>query len=82
LTVRWAILAIEIYLVITALDLLLAWVQPEPTSWPRRFTHLLTEPLQAGIRVLMRRVPTGGWDLSPLVVVFLLGLIRVILVRA
>lgn len=78
---RWVILAIELYLLVTALDVLLAWVQPSPRLWPRRLTHWLTEPVQVGIRLGLGRLPTGGWDLAPGVVVFLLGLIRVILIR-
>lgn len=75
--IRAATLTIELYLLVVALDVLLAWVQTDPGRWPRRLTHALTEPPQALIRRLLRPLPTGGWDLSPLVVVGLLGAARV-----
>ena len=70
-------LVIELYVLITVLDVMLAWVTPHPGRWPRRVTHLLTEPVQAVIRPVTSRLPSGGWDLSPLVVVGLLGSARV-----
>jgi len=70
-------LVIELLLLITVLDVMLAWVTPDPRRWPRRLTHLLTEPVQAAIRPLTSLLPTGGWDLSPLVLVGLLGFLRV-----
>jgi len=73
------LLALQLYLVVVAVDLLLAWVQPDPRRLPRRLTHLLTEPPQR----LLRPLGTwGGWDLSPLVVIALLGAVRVALVSA
>ena len=72
-----ASVAITIYLVVVVVDVLLAWVQTDWHRWPRRLTHLLTEAPQAAIRRLLRPLPTGGWDLSPLVIVGALGIIRV-----
>lgn len=71
-------LAIELYLLVVALDVMLAWVTPDPKRWPRRVTHLLTEPVQAVVRPAVSWLPTGGWDLSPVVVVGLLGAARVL----
>lgn len=70
-------LVIELYLLITLVDVLLAWVTPDPRRWPRRVTHLLTEPVQALLRPVISWLPAGGWDLSPLLVVGLLGSARV-----
>lgn len=72
-----AVLTIEIYLLITVIDVMLAWVQPEPERWPRRATHVLTEPPQRWVRRLLPARLTGGWDLSPVVVIILLGALRV-----
>lgn len=77
-----AILTIEVYLVVVAVDVLLAWVQDDPRRVPRRFTHSLTEPLQRPIRSVLARAAPGRLDLSPLVVVVVLGVVRVLLVRA
>lgn len=71
-------LVIELYIVLVVLDVMLAWVTPDPKRWPRRVTHVLTEPLQAVIRPLVSWLPTGGWDLSPLVMMGLLGATRVL----
>ena len=72
-----AALVIQLYLVVVVLDVVLAWFQVDPTRPPRRFTHALTEPPQAVLRPLLSRLPTGGWDISPLVVMAILGVIRV-----
>ena len=75
------ILAIELYLVVVVVDVLLAWVQEDPEQTPRRFTDLVTEPLQRPIRSIWARLAPGRLDVSPIVVVFLLGVVRVALVR-
>ena len=77
-----AILAIELYLVVIAVDVLIAWVQEDPQRWPRRLTHALTEPVQLPLRALLKKVRPKGLDWSPLVVVAVLGVVRVILVRS
>ena len=77
--VRALDLAVKLYLVIVAMDVLLAWVQPDPRRLPRVVFHRLTEPIQ---RPLRRACRLRGWDLSPLVVIGLLGVVRVFLVQA
>lgn len=76
------ILAIELYLVVVVVDVLLAWVQEDAGRTPRRFTHLVTEPLQRPIRTTWARLAPGRLDISPIVVVLLFGIVRVALVRA
>jgi uncharacterized protein YggT (Ycf19 family) len=76
------ILAIELYLVVVLADVFLAWVQEDPARTPRRFTHLVTEPLQRPIRSAWARLAPGRLDISPIVVVLLFGVVRVALVRA
>lgn len=71
------VLAVQLYLLLTAVDVVLAWLQEDPRRWPRRLTHLLTEPVQAPLRRLLPPRLTGGWDLSPVVVVAILGALRV-----
>jgi uncharacterized protein YggT (Ycf19 family) len=71
-------LVIELYLLVVILDVMLAWVTPDPMRWPRRVTHVLTEPVQLVVRPLVSWLPTRGWDLSPLVIVGLLGTTRVL----
>lgn len=75
---RAADLVLKIYLVVVALDLGLGWVQPDPARPPRRLTHALTEPPQRLLRKLIPARWTGGWDLSPLILIVLLGVFRVL----
>ncbi len=75
------ILAIQLYLLLVAVDVGLGWVQPDPGRWPRRATHLLTEPPQSLARRLVRPEWLGGFDPSPLVVIGALGFLRVCLMR-
>ena len=71
------VLVIQLYLLVTVLDVLLAWIQEDPARWPRRAFHLVTEPLQGPVRRVLPDRLTGGWDLSPLVIIALLGILRV-----
>jgi len=75
------LLTIQCYMVITVVDLFLAWVQPATDRWPRRLTHGLTEPIQRPIRHLIDVRWTGGWDLSALVVITFLGVVRFWLIQ-
>jgi len=68
---------IELYLVVVALDVLLGWVQPSAEQMPRRVTHGLTEPVQSVLRAAIKPAWTGGLDVSPLLVVAILGVVRV-----
>lgn len=70
-------LAIQLVVLVVVADVLVAWVQPDAGRWPRRLLHLLTEPLLVPIRWVLNRLPLGGWDLSPVVLVVLLGAARV-----
>lgn len=69
-------IGLELYMLLVVLDLVLAWLQTTEQA-PRRWTHVLTEPLQAPLRPFLARLGPGGWDLSALWVVVLLGLVRV-----
>jgi len=67
----------EVLILLVCLDVFLAWIQTDPGRWPRRLIHLLTGPLRSVSRALLARVPTGGWDFSPVLLVALLTLLRV-----
>ena len=75
------ILIIQLYLLLTVVDVFLGWVQTDTARLPRRITHLLTEPPQALARRLLSPRWTGGLDLSPLLVIGALGVLRVWLIR-
>jgi uncharacterized protein YggT (Ycf19 family) len=79
--VALAVRVVELLTLLVVVDLLLGWVQTDPRRWPRRLTHALTEPPQALLRRVLPRVGAGGWDLSPLVVILALGVLRLFLTR-
>jgi uncharacterized protein YggT (Ycf19 family) len=53
------------------IDSLLSWVMP-PDRFPRSLTTQITDPLYAPIRAVLRPERTGGLDLSPLLLLFLI----------
>ena len=69
----------ELYAFIVALDVVLAWVQEDPLRWPRRFTHMLTEPALVWVRRGMAGWQPGGWDVSPVVLIVALTCIKLVL---
>lgn len=69
--VTWVIIA----------DAILSWIQPDPRSMPRRLTVQLTDPIYRPIRKVLDPSKTGGLDLSPLVVIAVLYVIRVLILR-
>ena len=73
------VLALELASLVVALDVLLGWVQEDPKQWPRRFTHAVTEPVLRPIRVVDRLLPTGDWDISPLLLIVFLTAVKLVL---
>ena len=67
----------EMMMLLVVMDVLLAWLQTDERHWPRRGTHFLVAPLLIGPRIVLSRVPTAGWDISPIVLVLLLTVFRV-----
>ena len=72
-------IALEMGSLVVALDVLLAWVQEDPKQWPRRLTHVVTEPVLRPIRVISRGLPTGNWDISPLLLIVALSTVKLVL---
>ena len=71
-------MAFELASLVVALDVVLGWVQEDPTRWPRRFTHALTEPVLRPIRVISGGLPTGNWDISPLLLIVGLTAVKLV----
>ena len=69
--------AIEVYILIIVIDVLLGWIQENPARWPRRLTNALTEPALKGIRRLLRPIPPRDWDLSPIALIIGLAVLKV-----
>ncbi|MET0387718.1 MAG: YggT family protein [Polyangiales bacterium] len=63
-------------------DAFLSWVVPNKEQFPRSITSQLADPLCAPFRKLIGPERTGGFDLSPLVALILLQVMRETLTRA
>ena len=72
-------MVLELASLVVALDVLLAWVQEDPKRWPRRLTHAVTEPVLRPIRVICRGLPTGNWDISPLLLIVCLTTVKLVM---
>ena len=53
-----------------------SWVNPDPHNPIVRMLHQLTEPLLRPIRKLVPPYKLGGLDLSPLILILLIQLVR------
>jgi YggT family protein len=63
------------------IDSILSFVMPAD-RFPRSLTTQLTDPLYAPVRMLLRPERTGGFDLSPLVILVLIQILESMLQRA
>jgi YggT family protein len=66
---------------IVVADAILSWVTPDSTKFPRNITTQITDPLYAPIRAILRP-ERMGLDVSPIVVLLLIQLMRGMLARA
>jgi len=60
---------------------LISWVSPDPRNPIVRFLYATTEPLFRPFRRLIPPSRTGGLDISPLIVILLIYLVRSFLIR-
>jgi uncharacterized protein YggT (Ycf19 family) len=70
-----------VYLVLIFLYVIMSWVQLPYNIWIGRlrgFLHDTVEPVLRPIRAVLP--PLGGFDLSPLIAIFALGLIEQIVI--
>jgi YggT family protein len=70
-----------VYLVLIFLYVIMSWVQLPYNIWIGRlrgFLHDTVEPVLRPIRAVLP--PLGGFDLSPLIAIFALGLIEQIII--
>jgi YggT family protein len=63
-------MALNLYMWIVIISALLTWVNPDPYNPVVRTLRGLTEPLFYRIRTWLPFVRIGGFDLSPIVVIF------------
>jgi YggT family protein len=63
------------------IDAILSWVMPED-RFPRSLTTQLTDPLYAPFRAILRPERTGGFDISPLIVLMILFFLESMIARS
>jgi YggT family protein len=69
---------IDLYSLVVLVAVVLSWVQIDPRNPLVTITHALTEPVLAPIRRMLPAM--GGLDLSPMVLLFALQLLKGLLV--
>ena len=69
---------IDLYSLVVLVAVVLSWVQIDPRNPLVTITHALTEPVLAPIRRVLPAM--GGLDLSPMVLLFALQLLKGLLV--
>ena len=72
---------LDAYSLIVIISALLSWF-PVPRNHPMvLFLYNVTEPVYEPIRKVLNPAQTGGLDLSPLVVLFAIQLLKQLLIR-
>lgn len=78
-------MALQLYLIVLIVRVLISWVSPDPYNPIVRFLHTVTEPVLRPTRELLYRrlgVPMTGIDFSPILVIFLVYFLQIALVRS
>jgi YggT family protein len=73
------ILLIDLYSMVLFAAVILSWLNLSPENPVVRIVHQLTEPVLEPVRRLLPR--TAGFDLSPVIVLLALHLLKRLLVR-
>lgn len=72
---------LTMYMWVVIVSALLSWVNPDPYNPIVRFLRNATEPVYYRIRRLLPFVVIGGFDLSPIVVIFAVQILSALLDR-
>jgi YggT family protein len=71
---------LSIYMIIVIVAALITWVNPDPYNPIVRFLFSMTDPVFRRVRRIIP-FPTGGLDLSPLIVVLIIVFLQLFLVE-
>lgn len=74
--------ALALYSALILIRVLISWVRPDPRNPIVRFLDNITEPVLAPLRALIPSKIFGNLDLSPLLAILLLNLVRSLLLSA
>lgn len=69
-------LLIQALQILVFADAILSWIKPDKNEFPRNLTTQVTDPLYAPIRAVLNPQVTGGFDLSPIIVLVLLSFMK------
>jgi len=72
---------LNLYMWIVIIAALISWVSPDPRNPIVRFLWSVTEPVLYAVRRRLPFVSTGGFDLSPLVVILGIMLAKYVVVQ-
>lgn len=72
---RVVLLVINIYIYIVVGRALISWVNPDPYNPIVRFLHNVTDPVLYRLRKLLPFSHAGGFDFSPMILIFALYLV-------
>jgi Predicted integral membrane protein len=72
---------LTLYMWVVIVSALLSWVNPDPYNPIVRFLRNATEPVYYRIRRMLPFVVVGGFDLSPIIVIFAVQLLSALLDR-
>ena len=73
---------LAIYSVVIIVRALISWVSPDPRNPIVQFLAVVTEPVLAPLRRLVPPRVFGGLDLSPILAIVLISLLRGILLSS
>lgn len=72
---------LQFVMIVVIVDAVLSWIMP-PSKFPRSLTTTLTNPLYAPIRKVLSPEKMGGFDLSPIIVIFAIQGIKSLLINS
>lgn len=75
------VFALQILSYVVIADAVLSFLVPSRDQFPRNITSKITEPLYRPIRRVLDPRKTGNFDLSPMVVIVAIQVIRSLIVR-
>lgn len=77
--VNLLVLLLYLYTWIIIIRAIMSWVNPDPSNPIVRTLHLLTEPVLKPLRALIPPSRLGGLDVSPILAIVLIQLVRYLL---
>jgi YggT family protein len=77
--VNLLVLLLHLYTWIIIIRAVMSWVSPDPNNPIVRALYLLTEPVLKPLRTLVPPARLGGLDISPILAIVLIQLVRYLL---